>query len=79
MKLPKILKWRVRLVQKGYDLGWKHGYEAGLVEQHKQILDLLKKHINNIDWLKEDIFTVRDVVPVVEQHITDTEPVGWGK
>jgi hypothetical protein len=77
--MKKFFKWRVRLVQKGYDLGWNHGYEAGMIEQYKQILDLLNNHINNIDWLKEDVFTVRDVVPVVEQHIADLEPVGWEK
>lgn len=78
MKFLNIFKWRLRLVQKGYDLGWQHGYEAGMDEHHKQILDLLNKHINDIDWLKEDIFTVKDVIPVVEGHMPDKEPVGWG-
>ena len=77
MKFLNIFKWRLRLVQQGYDLGWQHGYEAGMDDHHKQILDLLNKHINDIDWLKEDIFTVKDVIPVVEGHTPDKEPVGW--
>jgi len=77
LKLPNIFKWRLRLVQKGYDLGWQHGYEAGMDEHQKQILDLLNRHINDIDWLKEDIFTVKDVIPVVKSHMPDKQPIGW--
>lgn len=78
-KLLNIFKWRVRLVQKGYDLGWKHGYEAGMIEQHNQIMELLNTHIHGIDWLKEDAFTVKDVIPVVKNHVADKELVGWTK
>ena len=78
-KLLNLFKWRVRLVQQGYDLGWEHGYKAGMVEQHNQIIDLLNRHIHDIDWTKEDIFTVKDVIPVVKNHVADEELVGWEK
>ena len=78
-KLRNLFKWRLKLVQMGYDMGWDHGFEAGMDEQHKQILDLLNRHIHDIDWTKEDIFTVKDVIPVVQEHNADKEPVGWTK
>lgn len=77
-KILRIFKWRVQLIQKGYDMGWQHGYEAGMVEQHNQIMDLLNEHIHGIDWTKEDAFTVKDVIPVVKNHVADKETVGWG-
>jgi hypothetical protein len=61
----------------GYDKGWEHGFQAGMDEQQKQILDLLNRHIHGIDWTKEDAFTVKDVIPVVKEHNADKEPVGW--
>jgi len=78
-KILRVFKWRVQLIQKGYDLGWEHGYEAGMVEQHNQIMDLLNKHIHGIDWTKEDAFTVKEVIPLVKNHVADKEPVGWDK
>jgi len=78
-KLPNIFKWRLRLVQQGYDLGWKHGYEAGMAENHKQIIDLLNKHIHDVDWLQEDPYTRKELVQVVKNHVVDKEPVGWEK
>jgi hypothetical protein len=77
MKLPRFLKWRVRLVQKGYDKGWDHGYEAGLVEQKNQIIDLLSSHIEKIDWLQETPIEVKDILPIVKNHQEDKELVGW--
>jgi hypothetical protein len=50
-----------------------------MVEQHNQIVDLLNKHIHDIDWLKEDAFTVKDVIPVVKNHVADKELIGWEK
>ena len=79
MKLPNIFKWRVRLVQQGYDFGWGHGYKAGMDEAHKQIIDVLNKHIHDVDWLKEDPYTRKELVAVVQSYTTDKEPVGWGK
>jgi hypothetical protein len=76
-RLRNLFKFRLRLVQMGYDKGWEHGFQAGMDEQQKQILDLLNKHIHGIDWTKEDAFTVKDVIPVVEEHNADKEPVGW--
>ena len=79
MKLPNIFKWRVRLVQQGYDLGWQHGYEAGMDEQHKQIVDKINKLIHDIDWVKEDPYTRKDIVEAIIEHEADKEPVGWEK
>jgi hypothetical protein len=78
-RLLNIFKIRLKLVQMGYDKGWEHGYQAGMDEQHKQILDLLNNHIENIDWTKEDPFTVKDVIPVVKNHVADKEPIGWNQ
>ena len=77
--MKNIFKWRLRLVQKGYDLGWQHGFEAGIDEYQKQVIDFLNVKVENIDWLKEEPFTVRDVVPAIKEHIPDKEPVGWDK
>lgn len=79
LKLPEIFKWRLRLVQKGYDLGWKHGYEVGVDENNKQIIDLLNKHIHDVDWLREDPYTKKDLVQVVQDNIPNKEPIGWEK
>lgn len=78
-KLLNIFKWRVCLVQQGYDLGWKHGHEAGMAENHKQIIDLLNKHIHDVDWLKEDPYTRKELVQVVKSHVPDKELIGWEK
>ena len=77
MKLPRFLKWRVRLVQQGYDLGWEHGYEAGMVEQKNQIVDKVDKFIKDIDWLKEDPYTRKDIVEAIKNHEPEKELVGW--
>jgi hypothetical protein len=76
-KIRNLFKWRVRLMQIGYDLGWGHGYEAGMVEQKNQIVDLLSNHIENIDWLQETPLEVRDILPIVKSHKEDKELVGW--
>jgi flagellar biosynthesis/type III secretory pathway protein FliH len=77
MKLPKFFKWRVRLVQQGYDLGWQHGYEAGMVEQKNQIVDKVDKFIKDVDWLKEDPYTRKDIVEAIKNHEPEKELVGW--
>ena len=79
IKLPKIFKWRVNLIQQGYDLGWEHGYEAGMVERHNQIVDTVTEHVHGIDWLKEDMLTAREIVKVVKEHQPEKEVVGWEK
>lgn len=76
-KFLNLFKWRLRLVQKGYDFGWEHGYEAGMVEQKNQIIDLLSSHIENIDWLQETPIEVKDILPIVKNHQEDKELVGW--
>jgi flagellar biosynthesis/type III secretory pathway protein FliH len=78
-KLLNLFKFRLRLIQKGYDLGWEHGYEAGLIEQHKQIVDKVNKLIHDVDWLKEDPYTRKDIVTAIKEHEADKEPVGWTK
>jgi len=79
IKLPKIFKWRVNLIQKGYDLGWKHGYDAGMVERHNQIVDTVNKHVHTVDWLKEDMLTTSDLVKVVKDHQPVSDLIGWEK
>ena len=77
MKLPKFFRWRVRLVQQGYDAGWQHGYEAGMVEQKNQIVDKVDKFIREVDWLKEDPYTRKDIVEAIKNHEPEKELVGW--
>ena len=77
MKLPKVFRWRVRLVQQGYDAGWNHGYEAGMVEQKNQIVDKVDKFIKEVDWLKEDPYTRKDIVEAIKNHEPEKELVGW--
>ena len=77
MKLLKFFRWRVRLVQQGYDAGWQHGYEAGMVEQKNQIVDKVDKFIKEVDWLKEDPYTRKDIVEAIKNHEPEKELVGW--
>jgi flagellar biosynthesis/type III secretory pathway protein FliH len=77
MQLPKIFKWRLRLVQQGYDLGWEHGFEAGMEENHKQIMDKVNKLIHDIDWLKEEPYTRKEIIEAIKKHEPDLEPIGW--
>ena len=77
--MKRLFNWRLRLVQKGYDVGWKHGYEAGMSEHHKQIVDLLNKNIEDIDWGKEEPFKLREVVPLVKEYKAELDHVGWNK
>ena len=79
MKLLKVFRWRVKLVQQGYDKGWEHGYEAGMVEQKNQIIDLLSSHIEKIDWLQETPIEVKDILPIVKSHEEEKELVGWAE
>lgn len=76
-KFLNLFKWRVQLVQKGYDLGWEHGYEAGMNEQHKQIVDKVSKLVYDIDWMREDPYTRKEIIEVIKNHEADKEPIGW--
>lgn len=76
-KFLNLFKFRLRIVQKAYDKGWGHGYEAGMIEQKNQIIDLLASHIENIDWLRETPIEVREIIPIVKNHQEDRELVGW--
>jgi flagellar biosynthesis/type III secretory pathway protein FliH len=71
------MQWRVRLVQQGYNLGWEHGYEAGMVEQKNQIVDKVDKFVKDVDWLKEDPYTRKDIVEAIKNHEPEKELVGW--
>ena len=73
-RLVNLFKFRLRIVQKAYDKGWEHGYEAGMLEQKNQIIDLLSSHIENIDWLQETPLEVRDILPIVKNHKEVNEP-----
>lgn len=77
MKIRNLFKWRVRLVQKGYDMGWEHGYEAGMYEKRNEIIDLLSSHIERVDWLQETPIEVKDILPIVKNHTEEKELVGW--
>ena len=78
-KFIKLFKWRVRLVQQGYDLGWEHGYEAGMVEQKNQIVDKVDKFVKDVDWLKEEPYTRKDIVEAIKNHEPEKELVGWAE
>ena len=71
------MQWRVRLVQQGYNLGWEHGYEAGMVEQKNQIVDKVDKFVKDVDWLKEEPYTRKDIVEAIRNHEPEKELVGW--
>jgi len=76
-KFIKLFKWRVRLVQQGYNLGWEHGYEAGMIEQKNQIVDKVDKFVKEVDWLKEEPYTRKDIVEAIKNHEPEKELVGW--
>ena len=76
-KFLNLFKWRLRLVQKGYDLGWEHGYEAGMEEQHKQIIDKVNKFVHEVNWLKEEPYTRKEIIKAIKNHKADKEPIGW--
>jgi len=76
-KFVRLFKWRVRLVQKGYDKGWDHGYEAGMIEQKNQIIDKVNKFIHDADWLKEDPYTRKEIIEAIKNHEPEKELVGW--
>jgi flagellar biosynthesis/type III secretory pathway protein FliH len=78
-KFIKLFKWRVRLVQQGYDLGWEHGYEAGMIEQKNQIVDKVDKFVKDVDWLKEEPYTRKDIVEAIKNHEPEKELVGWAE
>ena len=71
------MQWRVRLVQQGYNLGWEHGYEAGMVEQKNQIVDKVNKYVQDVDWLKENPYTRKEIVEAIKNHEPEKELVGW--
>lgn len=77
MKLLNIFRWRLRLVQQGYDLGYKQGIEAGKVEKHNEIIAMLTHTLENIDWTREEPIQVRDIVPLVKNHVPKNNEDVW--
>lgn len=77
MKLSKIFNWRLRLVQQGYELGYQHGIEAGKVEKHNEIISMLTYNLDNIDWTREEPIQVRDIVPMVRNHVPKKPEDVW--
>jgi flagellar biosynthesis/type III secretory pathway protein FliH len=77
MKLSKIFNWRLRLVQQGYELGYKQGIEAGKVEKHNEIIAMLTHNLETIDWTREEPIQVRDIVPLVKNHRPKTNEDVW--
>lgn len=76
-KFINLFKFRLRLVQQGYDKGWEHGYEAGMIEQKNQIVDKVNGFIHDVDWLKEDPYTRKQIVEAIRSHEPEKELVGW--
>jgi hypothetical protein len=51
--------------------------EAGMVEQKNQIVDKVDKFVKDVDWLKEDPYTRKDIVEAIKNHEPEKELVGW--
>jgi hypothetical protein len=77
MKLFKIFNIKLRIAQQAYDLGYKHGHEAGRIDKHGEILQMLTHNLDNIDWTREEPVQVRDVVPMVRNHKPKVEGEVW--
>jgi len=77
--MKNLFKWRLRLVQQGYDLGWEHGFEVGQIEKQHEILEVLSHNIESINWLREEPLEVRDIIPMIKksQEVV-REEVTWG-
>jgi hypothetical protein len=37
----------------------------------------LNSNIHGVDWLKEEPIELKDIVPIVKEHVADKELVGW--
>lgn len=48
-----------------------------MVEQKNQIVDKVDKFIKDVDWLKEDPYTRKDIVEAIKNHEPEKELVGW--
>jgi flagellar biosynthesis/type III secretory pathway protein FliH len=77
MKLRKKADENLKLIQQSYDLGFMHGLEAGKVEKHHEIISMLTHALDNIDWTREEPIQVRDIVPMVKNHIPKAEEDVW--
>lgn len=71
-KLPATLKWRVRLMQRGYDLGYEHGYANGKRDREHDIIHLIESKLENLDWFDDSPLELRQVVPLIKKS---DEPV----
>lgn len=77
MKKPKILTKKLELVQQAYDMGWKHGHEAGKVDGHYEIMDIIATKVEPIDWLQENPLEVRDILPLIKSETKHKAPSTW--
>ena len=71
-KIPTSLKWRVKLMQRGYDLGYEHGYANGMRDKEHDIIHLIESKIENLDWFEDNPLELRQVVPLIKKSY---EPV----
>lgn len=71
-KLPAALKWRVRLMQRGYDLGYDHGYDNGMRDKEHDIIQLIESKLENLDWFDDSPLELRQIVPLIKKS---NEPV----
>lgn len=56
------------MIQQAYDLGWKHGHEMGKVDGQYEIMDIIAKKVEPIDWLQEHPIEVRDILPLIKSE-----------
>lgn len=76
-KAPAILKWRVRLMQRGYDLGYDHGYTNGMRDKEHDIIHLIESKIENLDWFDDSPLEIRQVVPLIKNSSKEVVQDPW--
>lgn len=76
-KIPAAMKWRVRLMQRGYDLGYEHGYSNGMRDKEHDIIHLIESKLENLDWFDDSPLEVRQVVPLIKNTNAVVEIDPW--
>lgn len=77
MKKPKIFSKRAEMVQQAYDIGWKHGHEVGKIDGQYEVMDIIAKRIEPLDWLQENPIEVRDILPLIKSETKHKAPTTW--
>lgn len=77
MKKPKIFTKKLQLIQQAYDMGWNHGHEAGKVDGHYEVMDIIAKKVEPLDWLQESPIEVRDILPLIKSETKHKAPSTW--